>query len=177
MSLILTARNATPLFGKDCFVAPNATIAGDVVCGDAVTVWFDAVIRGDVNPIRIGNQTNIQDGAIVHGSYMGIPTTIGEQVTIGHRAIIHGCTIWDRVLIGMGAIILDEAIVGEGCIVGAGSLVLVGMELEPGYLYAGTPARKIKPVDDKQRETILRSARSYATYPQLYEGAFLNPKT
>lgn len=175
MSLILTARNATPIFGRDCYVAPNATIAGNVVCGDSVTFWFGAVVRGDVNPIRIGNQTNIQDGAIVHGSYEGIATSIGEQVTIGHKAIIHGCTIHDRVLIGMGAIVLDGAIVGEGCIVGAGSLVLVGMELEPGYLYAGSPVRKIKPIDEKQRETILRSARNYATYPQLYNGAFIEP--
>lgn len=175
MAFILPVRNVVPAFGKHCFVAPNATVSGDVVCGEAVTIWFGAVIRGDVNPIRIGDQTNIQDGAIVHGSYDGIPTLIGAQVTVGHRAIIHGCTIHDRVLIGMGAIVLDEAVVGEGCIVGAGSLVLAGMELEPGYLYAGSPVRKVKPISEKQRETILRSARNYASYPQTYDGAFIEP--
>ncbi len=177
MALVLSVNESYPQFGENCFLAPNSTVAGDVICGDFVSIWFQAVIRGDVNPIRIGSITNIQDGAVIHGSFQGIPTTIGNQVTIGHKAIIHGCTIKDRVLIGMGAVVLDEVIVGEGCIIGASSLVLRGMELEPGYLYAGVPAKKIKPVTDQQKETIIRSANHYSKYPIGYGDAFYQPKT
>lgn len=174
-AVLLQVHNHWPRFGKDCFVAGNATVSGDVVAGDAVTIWFQAVIRGDVNPIRIGDMTNIQDGAVVHGSFQGIPTTIGNQVTIGHKAIIHGCTIEDAVLIGMGSIILDEAIIESGCIVGAGAVVLKGMHLKANGLYVGSPAKRVKEISTEQKEMILRSARNYALYPGGYAAGFFQP--
>lgn len=169
-SNILPVRGIYPKWGKDCFIAPSATLAGDVVLGNRCSVWFNAVIRGDVHSITIGDDTNIQDGAILHGTYHRASVNIGSRVSIGHWAIIHGCTIEDEVLIGMGTILLDNCTIGKGCLVGAGSLVLENSELEPGYLYAGSPARKIKPVSDSQKEIILRTAARYTEYGNWYEG-------
>lgn len=174
-SALLQVHSFLPRFGSQCYVAHNATVSGNVVAGDAVTIWFQAVIRGDVNPIRIGDMTNIQDGAVVHGSFQGILTTIGNRVTVGHKAIIHGCTIEDEVLIGMGAIILDEARIETGCIVGAGSVVLKGMHLKAHGLYVGSPAMRVKEINEEQKEMILRSARNYATYPGGYAEGFFQP--
>ena len=172
MAFIFPVNGMTPQFGSDAFLAPNATITGDVICGNHCSVWFNAVIRGDVNSIRIGNFTNIQDGAVVHGSFLQAPTLIGNQVTIGHQAMIHGCTIEDQVLIGMGAIILDKAIVSQGCIVAAGSVVLENMVLESGFLYAGIPAKKIKPVTEVQQEGVLRIAENYPKHAAAYGTVF-----
>lgn len=167
-ALILPVHGISPTIGPDCFVADNATIVGDVVLGRGCTVWFTAVIRGDVHSIRIGNETNIQDGAVLHCTYQKAALTIGSRVSIGHRALVHGCTVEDDVLIGMGAIVMDHAVVGAGCLIAAGAVVLENTVCEPGYLYAGVPAKKIKPVSEAQRENLRRTAANY----QLYAGWF-----
>jgi carbonic anhydrase/acetyltransferase-like protein (isoleucine patch superfamily) len=167
-ALILPVNGIAPQLGPDCFVADNATIVGDVVLGAKCTVWFNAVVRGDVNSIRIGEQTNIQDGAIIHCTYQKAATTIGARVSIGHRAIVHGCTVADDVLIGMGAIVMDHAVVGAGCIIAAGAVVLENTQCEPGYLYAGIPARKIKLITDEQRAMIARTADNYVLYASWF---------
>ncbi|WP_324676070.1 gamma carbonic anhydrase family protein [Hymenobacter sp. GOD-10R] len=168
-ALILPVHGVTPQLGPNCFVADNATIVGDVVLGADCTVWFNAVIRGDVNSIRIGERTNIQDGAVLHCTYQRAATTLGSRVSIGHRAIVHGCTVEDDVLIGMGAIVMDHAIVGKGCIIAAGAVVLENTQCEPGYLYAGVPARKIKPVTEEQRSNLLRTADNYVLYASWFK--------
>ena len=167
-ALILPVRGVHPTIPADCFVADNATIVGDVVLGTGCTVWFGAVVRGDVHSIRIGDETNIQDGVVLHCTYQTAPLVIGSRVSIGHRALVHGCTVGDDVLIGMGAIVMDHAVVGAGCIVAAGAVVLENFVCEPGFLYAGVPARKIKPVTDEQRAGMLRTAGNY----QMYAGWF-----
>ena len=154
--------------GSNCFVAENATIVGDVQMGDDCSVWFNAVLRGDVNSIRIGNKTNIQDGAVIHCTYQRAETTIGNNVSIGHNAIVHGCTIEDDVLIGMGAIVMDNAVVGKGCIIGAGAIVLENTRCEPGFLYAGIPARKIKPVSKAQQNGMAKTADNYVLYSSWF---------
>ncbi|RYU75628.1 gamma carbonic anhydrase family protein [Hymenobacter persicinus] len=163
-ALLLPVHGIMPQFGANCFLADNATLVGDVVLGADCTVWFNAVIRGDVNRIRIGDKTNIQDGAVLHCTYQKAATTIGSRVSIGHKAIVHGCTVEDEVLIGMGAIVMDQAVVGEGCIIAAGAVVLENTVCEPGYLYAGIPARKIKPVTEEQRANLRRTADNYVMY-------------
>jgi carbonic anhydrase/acetyltransferase-like protein (isoleucine patch superfamily) len=168
-ALILPVKGIAPQLGPDCFVADNATIVGDVVLGNNCTVWFNAVIRGDVNSIRIGERTNIQDGAVIHCTYQRAATTIGARVSIGHRAIVHGCTIEDDVLIGMGAIVMDQAVVGAGCIIAAGAVVLENTQCESGFLYAGIPARKIKPVTEEQRANLARTADNYVLYASWFE--------
>lgn len=132
--------------GNDCFIAPNATIVGDVVMGDQCSVWFNAVIRGDVNSIRMGNKVNVQDGAVIHCTYEKTKTIIGHNVSIGHNAIVHGCTVEDNVLIGMGAIVMDNVHVGSNTIIAAGAVVLEGTKVEPGSIYAGIPAKKVKDI-------------------------------
>ena len=164
MSVILPVKNISPKWGSDCFIAENATIVGDVVMGDNCSVWFNAVIRGDVHYIRIGNNTNIQDGAVIHCTYLSAPTNIGNNVSIGHNALVHGCTLRDHVLIGMGAIVMDHAVVEEFVIIGAGSVVLEKTVCESGYLYAGTPAKKIKPLSDEQKEMLKRLPNNYIMY-------------
>lgn len=164
MPLILPVHGIHPTIPADCFVADNATIIGDVVLGRGCTVWFTAVIRGDVHSIRIGDETNIQDGAVLHCTYQQAPLTIGSRVSIGHRALVHGCTVADDVLIGMGAIVMDHAVVGSGCIIAAGAVVLENMVCEPGFLYAGVPARKIKLVTDEQQAGLRRTAANYQLY-------------
>jgi carbonic anhydrase/acetyltransferase-like protein (isoleucine patch superfamily) len=165
MALIRAVKGIIPNIGKRCYIAENATIVGDVVLGDDCSVWFNAVIRGDVHYIRIGKNVNIQDGAIIHCTYRQAPVSIGNNVSIAHRAVIHGCTIHDNVLIGMGAIIMDHAIVESNCIIAAGALVTKGMTVESGSVYAGTPAKKIKSIDKGLTEgEILRIASSYNMY-------------
>jgi len=164
MPIILPVKDKFPSWGKDCFIAENATIVGDVVMGDNCSVWFNAVVRGDVHYIRIGNNTNIQDGAVIHCTYLKAPTNIGSMVSIGHNALVHGCTLHDHVLIGMGAIVMDHAVVEEFVIIGAGSVVLENTVCESGYLYAGTPARKIKPLTDEQMAMLRQLPHNYIMY-------------
>lgn len=167
--LILPVKGIEPQIGKDCFLAPNSTIVGDVVMGNDCSVWFNAVIRGDVNSIRIGNKTNIQDGVVIHATYLKASTTIGNHVNIGHNALVHGCTLKDNVLVGMGAIVMDNAVVEEFVIIGAGSVVLENTVCESGYLYAGTPAKKIKPLTDEQKELLKRLPDNYVMYSQWFQ--------
>lgn len=164
MPLILPVKNISPSWGSDCFIAENATIVGDVVMGDNCSVWFNAVIRGDVHYIRIGNNTNIQDGAVIHCTYLKAPTNVGDNVSIGHNALVHGCTLHNHVLIGMGAIVMDHAIVEEFVIVAAGAVVLENTNCESGHLYAGIPAKKIKPLTDEQIQMLKRLPNNYIMY-------------
>ncbi len=164
MPVILPVKDKSPVWGADCFIAENATIVGDVVLGDKCSVWFNAVIRGDVNYIKIGNYTNIQDGAVIHATYLYAPTNIGNNVSIGHNALVHGCTLHDHVLIGMGAIVMDHAVVEPYVIIAAGSVVLEKTICESGFLYAGTPARKVKPLSDEQKEMLNRLPNNYIMY-------------
>lgn len=170
MALIKTVRGYTPQWGKDCFIADNATITGDVVMGDECSVWFQAVIRGDVNSIRMGHRVNVQDGAVIHCTYERSKTDIGDFVSIGHQAIVHGCTIHPLVLVGMGSRIMDHAVVESGCIIAAGAVVLENTICEEGYIYAGVPARKIKPVSKELLEgEIRRIANNYVKYAGWYK--------
>jgi len=146
MPVILPVNNVLPKMGNNCFIAPNATIVGDVIMGDECSVWFNAVVRGDVNSIRIGNKVNIQDGCIIHCTYQKAKTVIGHNVSIGHNAIVHGCIVHDSVLIGMGAIIMDDAEIGSNSIIAAGAVVLEGTKIESGVIYGGVPAKKIKDI-------------------------------
>lgn len=164
MALIRPVRGFTPVMGKDCFLAETAVIIGEVIMGDSCSIWYNAVVRGDVNRITIGHQTNIQDGAVIHGTYQRHATSIGNQVSIGHNALVHGCTVEDRVLVGMGAIVMDGAVVGSGSIIAAGAVVLQGTQVEAGMLYAGVPARPIRKVDDELAALIDRTAGNYPKY-------------
>jgi carbonic anhydrase/acetyltransferase-like protein (isoleucine patch superfamily) len=168
MPLILPVKGKRPSWGEDCFIADNATIVGDVVMGEKCSVWFNAVIRGDVNYIRIGNNSNIQDGAVIHCTYNGAATDIGNYVSIGHNALVHGCTLKDHTLIGMGAIVMDNSVVEEYVIIGAGSVVLENTICESGYLYAGTPAKKIKPLTDEQRALLDKLPGNYVMYASWF---------
>jgi gamma-carbonic anhydrase len=170
MALIKKVNGITPHFGEDCFLAENSTITGDVVMGDHCSIWFNAVVRGDVHSIRIGHYVNIQDGAIVHCTYQKASTNIGNNVSIAHRAIVHGCTIHDNVLVGMGAIIMDGAVIESNSIIAAGSVVLENTVVESGTLYAGIPARKVKNLDKSLLEgQILRIANAYPKYASWYD--------
>jgi carbonic anhydrase/acetyltransferase-like protein (isoleucine patch superfamily) len=164
MPVILPVKGKNPSWGNDCFIAENATIVGDVIMGDNCSVWFNAVIRGDVNYIKIGNNSNIQDGAVIHCTYNGAATNIGNYVSIGHNALVHGCTLQDHSLVGMGAIVMDNAVVEEYVIIGAGSVVLENTRCESGFLYAGTPAKKIKPLTDEQRALLDKLPDNYVMY-------------
>jgi len=169
MSIILPVKGISPQLGANCFVAPNATIVGDVMCGNDCSFWFNAVVRGDVNSIVLGNKVNIQDGAVIHCTYQKAKTIIGNNVSIAHNAIVHGCTIEDNVLIGMGAIIMDDAVVGAGSVVAAGAVVLPKTIIEPGSIYAGMPAKKVKDVGDEMKAVIERTARNYPMYAQWFK--------
>jgi len=165
MALIRTLRGATPVFGEDCFLAETAVVIGDVIMGRQCSVWYNTVVRGDVNAIRIGDRVNVQDGAVLHCTYQRSILTIGNDVSIGHNAIIHGCTIKDKVLIGMGSIVMDNAEIGEGCVIAAGAVITQNMNVEPGSLMAGVPAKRIGPVSaDLSANEIERIARNYLTY-------------
>lgn len=170
MALILPVNNKIPEIGSGCFIAPNATIVGDVIMGTQCSVWFNAVIRGDVNYIRIGNKVNVQDGAVIHCTYQKNATNIGNNVSIGHNAIVHGCTVHDNVLIGMGAIVMDRCIVHSNTIVAAGAVLLEGTVAEPGSIYAGVPAKKVKDIsEEKINGEINRIANNYTTYASWFE--------
>ncbi len=166
--LILPVKDKSPAWGNDCFIADNATIVGDVQMGDKCSVWFNAVVRGDVNYIKIGNNTNIQDGVVIHGTYLKAPTNIGNYVSIGHNALVHGCTLKDHSLVGMGAIVMDGAVVEEYVIIGAGSIVLEKTICESGYLYAGSPAKKIKPLTDEQKALLDKLPDNYILYSSWF---------
>jgi carbonic anhydrase/acetyltransferase-like protein (isoleucine patch superfamily) len=169
MALILSVLGKHPQFGENCFVAPNATIVGDVVMGDDCSVWFNAVIRGDVNSIVMGNKVNVQDGAIIHCTYQKNATVIGNNVSIGHNAMVHGCTIQDDVLIGMGAIVMDRCIVHKNSIIAAGAVVLEGTVVEAGSIYAGVPAKKVKDISqDLVHGEIDRIANNYVKYASWF---------
>ncbi|WP_316830371.1 gamma carbonic anhydrase family protein [Pedobacter aquatilis] len=170
MPLIRPVKDKHPQIGTENFIAENATIVGDVIIGDNCSVWFNAVIRGDVNSITIGNESNIQDGAVIHATYLKAATQIGNRVSVGHNAIVHGCIVEDNVLIGMGAIVMDHAVVEQYCIIAAGSVVLENTICETGYLYAGTPAKKIKPITDEQRALLNKLPDNYI----MYSGWFTN---
>ncbi len=172
MALIKTLLGKTPQFGNNCFLTENATIIGDVVMGDNCSVWFNVVIRGDVHYIRMGNKVNVQDGAIIHATYKKSPTNIGNNVSIGHNALVHGCTIKDNVLIGMGAIIMDDVVIESNSIIAAGAIVTKGTHVESGCVYAGAPAKKLKEVGiDLLEGEINRIADSYLMYAEWYKEA------
>lgn len=165
MALIKTVEGKSPQFGNDCYIAENATIVGDVVCGDQCSFWFNAVVRGDVYYIKMGNKVNVQDGACIHATYQKSPTNIGNNVSIGHHAIVHGCTVKDNVLIGMGAIVMDDCVIGENSIIAAGAVVTAGTIVEPGSIFAGVPAKFIKKIDERLQEgEINRIANNYVKY-------------
>ena len=165
MSIIRPVHNLYPTFGNNCFLADNAVVIGDVVMGDDCSVWWSAVVRGDVNAIRIGDRVNIQDGAVIHCTFEKSQTIIGNDVSIGHNAIVHGCTIKDKVLIGMGSIVMDNAEIGEGSVIAAGAVVIQNTKVEPGSLMAGVPAKRIGPVSaDLSANEIERIARNYLMY-------------
>jgi carbonic anhydrase/acetyltransferase-like protein (isoleucine patch superfamily) len=168
MPLILPVNNIKPKIGASTFVAANATIAGDVVIGSQCSIWFNAVVRGDVNSIRIGDQVNIQDGAIIHCTYQKTRTVIGNRCSIGHNAIVHGCRLHDHVLVGMGAIIMDHSVVESFSIIGAGSVVLENTVVESGFVYAGTPAKKIKAITPEQRKLLEELPDRYILYSSWY---------
>ncbi len=171
MALIKPVKGISPQFGKNCFLAENCTVVGDVVMGDDCSVWFNAIVRGDVNSIRIGNKVNIQDGAIIHCTYQRAATKIGSNVSIGHKAIVHGCTVNDNVLIGMGAIVMDHCEIGSNSIIAAGAIVLENTKVEPGSVYAGVPAKKVKDINPElQKGEIERIANNYMMYSGWFKG-------
>ena len=168
--LIKSVRGYKPSFGKDCYFAENCTIIGDVIIGDQASVWFQAVIRGDVNSIRIGNKVNIQDGAIIHGTYKKASTNIGDNISIGHNAIIHGCKLHDNVLIGMGSILMDNCVIHSNSIIAAGAVLTQNTIVPPRSIFAGIPAKKINEIDQNlQKDEVERIAESYLLYSSWYK--------
>ena len=170
MALIKSVRGFTPEIGENCYLAENATIIGDVIIGKDCSIWFNTVLRGDVNSIRIGDRVNVQDGTVIHTLYQKSVSIIGNDVSIGHNAIIHGGEVKDGALIGMGAVVLDHAVIGEGAIVAAGSVVLSGTIVEPGSIYAGVPAKFVKKVDTAQsKEMNQKIANNYLMYASWFK--------
>jgi carbonic anhydrase/acetyltransferase-like protein (isoleucine patch superfamily) len=170
MPVILPVKGVSPVMGADCFIAPNATIVGAVEMGDQCSVWFNAVIRGDVNKITLGNKVNVQDGAIIHCTYEKCGTIIENNVSIGHNAIVHGCVIHEHVLVGMGAIIMDNAVIGSNSIIAAGAVVLENTVVEPGSIYAGIPAKKVKSISQELiNGEINRIANNYVMYGSWFK--------
>lgn len=170
MAIIRDVRGFSPRFGDDCFFAETAVVIGDVVMGNGCSIWYGAVLRGDVNSIRIGNYVNIQDGAVLHTLYKKSVVDIGNNVTVAHNAVIHGAKIADNVLIGIGAVVLDHAEIGENSIIAAGAIVLTGTKVEPYSIYAGNPAKKIKEVNREQIETMIQGiAKNYKMYSDWYK--------
>ncbi len=175
MALILPVEGVYPKMGAGCFIAPNATIVGDVIMGDECSVWFNAVIRGDVNSIIMGNKVNVQDGAVLHCTFKKTKTIIGNNVSIGHNAIVHGCTVHDNVLLGMGSIVMDNAIVHSNTIIAAGAVVLEGTVCEAGSIYAGVPAKKVKDIsEEKINGEINRIADNYVKYAEWFKEDTVN---
>lgn len=170
MGLIRTLNGKTPKLGKDCFVAENATLIGDITAGDNCSFWYNSVVRGDVNALILGDRVNIQDGAVVHGTYQKSPTAIGNDVSVGHNAIVHGCTLKDNVLVGMGAIVMDDAVVNSNSIIAAGAVVLEKTIVESNCIYAGAPAKKVKELDPKMAKELLAGiAEKYVMYGGWYK--------
>lgn len=169
MALLKSVRGIEPQFGQNCWLADNATVVGDVRMGRDCTVWFNAVIRGDVNAITFGDRCNVQDGAVIHCTYQRTKTTIGNNVSIAHNAIVHGCTIEDEVLIGMGAIVMDGAVIGSRSIIAAGAIITQNTVVPPGSIYAGNPARFLKAVSDEQAEVFMRTANNYVMYADWFK--------
>ena len=173
MALIKPVKGIHPTFGNDCYLAENSTVVGDVIMGNQCSVWFNAVIRGDVNSIRMGNKVNVQDGAVIHCTYEKTKTIIGNNVSIGHNALVHGCTIHDNVLIGMGAIVMDNCEIGSNTIIAAGAVVLENTKVESGVIYAGVPAKKVK---DINQELISGEINRIANNYLMYSGWFKEEK-
>ncbi|MEQ9148912.1 MAG: gamma carbonic anhydrase family protein [Cytophagales bacterium] len=169
MALILPLKGKTPKIGKNCFLAPNCTIVGDVEIEDNCSIWFNVVIRGDVNSIRIGKQCNIQDGAVLHCTYKKTQTILGDKVSIGHNAIVHGCEIENNVLIGMGEIVMDRSKIHKNSIVAAGSVVLEDTIVEEGSIFGGIPAKFLKKVDSKRADVFERTAKNYVKYASWFD--------
>ena len=169
MAIILPVLGKHPQFGSNCFIAPNATVVGDVVMGDECSVWFNTVIRGDVHYIKMGNKVNVQDGAVIHCTYQKNPTNIGNNVSIGHNALVHGCIVHDNVLIGMGAIVMDRCEIHSNSIVAAGAVLLEGTIVEEGSIYAGVPAKKVKEISKELiNGEIDRIANNYVKYSSWF---------
>ena len=174
--LIKSVKGKCPSYGLDCFFAENSTLIGDLKMGDEVSVWYQAVVRGDVNIIRIGNRVNIQDGVVIHGTFEKSSTHIGNNVSIGHNAIIHGCKIHDNVLIGMGSIVMDNCEIGSNSIVAAGAVVIQNTIVPPGTVFAGIPAKKIKDIDiNLQKNEIERIAQNYIMYSSWFKNKKATP--
>ena len=170
MTIIKTLLGKTPKFGKNCFLSETATIIGDVTMGNQCSIWYNVVIRGDVHYIKMGNKVNVQDGVVIHATFKKSPTYIGNNVSIGHNALVHGCTIKDNVLIGMGAIIMDDALIESNSIIAAGAIVTKGTHVESGCVFAGAPAKKLKEVGtDLLEGEINRIADSYVMYAEWYK--------
>jgi len=169
MALILNANGHSPEIGPDCWLAPNATVVGQVQMEAQCSVWFNAVVRGDVHYIKIGKQTNIQDGAVIHCTYQEAPTVIGQRVSIGHNAVIHGCTLHNEVLVGMGAIVMDHAVVETGAVIAAGAVVLANTVVPAGTIYAGAPAKMVKKVGPELAKAIRRTPDKYLMYKEWFE--------
>lgn len=169
MALILPVKGISPTLGDNCWLAPNATVVGDVTMGKDCTVWFNAVVRGDVNAIIMGDRVNIQDGAVIHCTYQKTKTTIGNNVSIAHNAIVHGCTIEDKVLVGMGAIIMDGAHIGTGSIIAAGAIITQNTIVPPNSIYAGNPAKFLKSVTPELEEVFMRTANNYVMYAEWFK--------
>ncbi len=170
MAYIFPVNGVLPTMGADCFIAPNATIVGDVEMGEQCSVWFNAVVRGDVNSIRMGKKVNVQDGAVIHCTYKKTKTVIGDNVSIGHNAIVHGCTIEANVLVGMGAIVMDNVHIGSNSIIAAGAVVLENTVVEPGCIYAGVPAKKVKDINEELiNGEINRIAQNYIMYSSWFK--------
>lgn len=164
MTVMKEVNGKKPVYGRDCWFSETSVLIGEVVMGQCCTVWYNAIVRGDVNYIKIGDNTNIQDGAVIHCTYQKAGTDIGSNVSVGHNAIVHGCTIEDNVLIGMGAIVMDKAIVKSGSIIGAGAIVLQNQVVEPNSIYVGNPAKKIKSIGEEGVALIERTAKNYIKY-------------
>lgn len=170
MPVILPVQGVSPQFGQNCFIAPNATIVGDVICGDDCSFWFNAVVRGDVNSIRLGHKVNVQDGAVIHCTYQKTKTILGNHVSIGHNAIVHGCIVHDNVLIGMGAIVMDNCEIGSNSIIAAGAVLTEGTQVPSGCIYAGVPAKKVKDISQELISgEIDRIANNYLMYSKWFK--------
>lgn len=170
MALIKACRGKEPQFGEDCFLAENATVVGDVIMGDQCSVWFNAVVRGDVNSIRMGNKVNIQDGAVLHCTYEKTKVELGNNVSIGHNALVHGCTVEDNVLIGMGAIVMDNCYIEANCIIAAGAVLLENTRAESWSIYAGIPAKKVKTLSPELFQgEVQRIANNYVMYASWFK--------
>lgn len=170
MANIITCRNKTPEVGENCFLAPTSTLIGEVKMGNDCSIWFNAVVRGDVNSIKMGNKVNIQDGAVIHATYEKTKVNLGNNVSVGHNALVHGCTVEDNVLIGMGAIVMDNCYIEENCIIAAGAVLLEGTRVESGSIYAGVPAKKVKSLSKELFEgEVQRIANNYVMYASWFK--------